>query len=395
MKQTERLYYTDCYLQEFEANVLKCGREGDRVRVYLDRTAFYPDSGGQPADYGTISGQPVLEVVDEDEAIAHVLDHEPESKQVKGKIDWTRRFDHMQQHTGQHILSAAFEKSGGYTTVSFHLGAESSTIDLDSNRLGRRQIDQAEDLANQVLFDDREVRILFKAAEEASTMGLRKESLREGELRLVEVPDFDLSACGGTHVRRTSAVGLILVRKFERVKDLTRVGFVCGGRALRAAKGDFAVLTESARQFSGALEDLPRLITKQANELRDSAKAREKLLKRLAEYVARERWNSALEVGGRKVVRQSFGAGEAEEARNLAHALAKLPATVALIGVEGNPSMLIFAQSLGGTADMGAILRQTLAKVGGKGGGSRDFAQGGFGDGSLLGEALELAASLL
>jgi alanyl-tRNA synthetase len=395
MRKTERLYYNDCYLREFEATVLDAVPEGDGVRVYLDRTAFYPDSGGQPADHGTISGIKVLDVVDENEAIAHVLERHPDGARVNGVIDWARRFDHMQQHTGQHILSAAFEKTGGYKTVSFHLGSEISTIDLDSDRLARRQMDEAEDLANRIIFENRDVRILFKSSEEANTLGLRKATEREGEVRLIEVPEFDLSACGGTHVSRTGSVGMISARKFERVKGMTRVEFVCGGRALRATRADFGILTEGARLFSGPAENLPALISKQSEELRGAARTREKMVKRLAEFEAKDLWNASQEIRGRRIGRRTFAAGESEEARALAHALASQPATVALLGVEGKPAMLIFAQSPGGAADMGKILSEALAKVGGKGGGARDFAQGGGFDESRLKEALDLADSLL
>jgi len=395
MMKTERLYYNDCYLREFDAAVLSAAPDGEHVKVYLDRTAFYPDSGGQPSDSGSLSGLAVLEIVDEGEAIAHVLERRPETDRVKGMIDWTRRFDHMQQHTGQHILSAAFEKAGGYKTVSFHLGSESSTIDLDSDRLGRRQLDEAEDAANRIIFENREVRILFKSSEEANALGLRKATAREGEVRLIEVSEFDLSACGGTHVSRTGAVGMILVRKFERLKSLTRVEFVSGGRALRSASADFATLSDSARIFSGAPENLPALISKQSEELRGAIRVREKLIKRMSEFEAKELWNASPEVNGRRVVRRIYAAGETEEARSLAHALARQPATVALIGVEGKPAMLFFAQTPGGAADMGSLLRQTLGQVGGKGGGSRDFAQGGGFDKSRLNEALDFATSHL
>lgn len=395
MRKTDRLYYRNCYLREFEATVLDTTPDGDHVRVYLDRTAFYPDSGGQPSDHGTISGIRVLDVFDEDEAVAHLLERRPEGARVNGVIDWPRRFDHMQQHTGQHILSAAFEKTGGYMTVSFHLGAEISTIDLDSDQLARRQMDEAEDLANGIIFENHEVQILFKSSQEAKVLGLRKPTEREGEVRLIEVPEFDLSACGGTHVGRTGAVGMICVRKFERVKSLTRVEFVCGGRALKAVRADFAVLTESARLFSGAPENLPGLISKQSEELRGALRTREKLVKRLAEFEAKDLWNASQEINGRRMVRRTFAAGESEEARALAHALASQPAAVALLGVEGKPAMLILAQSRGGAEDMGKILRETLAKVGGKGGGGRDFAQGGGFDEPRLKEALDLAESLL
>jgi len=395
MPKTERLYYTDCYLREFEARVLRSEPAANGFKVYLDRTAFYPASGGQPTDLGTLAGLEVLEAVDEGEEIAHLLRQAPEGESVTGKIAWPRRFDHMQQHTGQHILSAAFEKVGDYKTVSFHLGEESSSIDLDSDRLGSKQFEEAEDAANQVLFEDRPVRISFQPAEEAGRMDLRKPTSREGDIRLIEVEGFDLSACGGTHVNRTGAVGLILVRKVERMKGSTRVEFLCGGRALRQARRDFKVLSEAALLFSAAPETLPELIAKQNQELREEARGREKLLERLAEFQARELWQAAPVVGGRRVVRQVFPAEEAPQVKMLAHALAKLPGAVALLGVKGQPTKLFFAQTPGGTSEMGAVLKQTVTKFGGKGGGGRDFAQGGGLEESRLEEALAWAEALL
>ena len=395
MPKTERLYYADCYLREFEARVLRSEPAANGFKVYLDRTAFYPASGGQPTDLGTLAGLEVLETVDEGEEIAHLLRQAPEGESVTGKIAWPRRFDHMQQHTGQHILSAAFEKVGDYKTVSFHLGEESSSIDLDSDRLGSKQFEEAEDAANQVLFEDRPVRISFQPAEEAGRMDLRKPTSREGDIRLIEVEGFDLSACGGTHVNRTGAVGLILVRKVERMKGSTRVEFLCGGRALRQARRDFKVLSEAALLFSAAPETLPELIAKQNQELREEARGREKLLERLAEFQARELWQAAPVVGGRRVVRKVFPAEEAPQVKMLAHALAKLPGAVALLGVKGQPTKLFFAQTPGGTSEMGAVLKQTVTKFGGKGGGGRDFAQGGGLEESRLEEALAWAEALL
>jgi alanyl-tRNA synthetase len=395
MTKTERLYYTDCYLREFEARVLRSEHAPNGFKVYLDRTAFYPASGGQPTDSGTIAGIQVLEAVDEGDEIAHILRQAPEAESVHGKIDWARRFDHMQQHTGQHILSAAFERIGEYKTVSFHLGEESSSIDLDSDRLGARQLEEAEEAANQVVFENRVVRISFQPAGEASRLELRKPTSREGEVRLVEVEGFDLSACGGTHVNRTGAVGLILVRKVERMKGLTRVEFMCGGRAHRQARRDFRVLSEAARLFSAALDTVPELIAKQSQELREGIRGREKLLERLAEYQARELWQAAPVIDGRRVVRQVFLAEESAQAKMLAHALAKLPLAVALLGVKGKPTTLFFAQTSGGPSEMGTILKQTVTKFGGKGGGGRDFAQGGGLEESRLEEALAYAQTLV
>jgi len=394
MPKTERLYYADCYLREFEARVVRSEPVPNGFKVYLDRTAFYPASGGQPTDSGTLAGLEVVEVIDEGEEIAHLLRQAPPAELVSGKIAWARRFDHMQQHTGQHILSAACEKVGGYKTVSFHLGEESSSIDLDSDRLGERQLAEAEDAANQVLFENRPVRITFQQAGEASRMDLRKPTEREGEVRLVEVEGFDLSACGGTHVHRAGAVGLILVRKVERMKGVTRVEFLCGGRALKQARKDFKVLSEAALLFSAAPESLPELIVKQSQEVRDLMRGREKLLERLAEYEAHGLWQAAAEVEGRRIVRRIFPAEEAAQAKIMAHALAKLPGAIALVGVKGQPAKLFFAQTPGGSLEMSAALRQTLARFGGKGGGTRDFAQGGGLEESRLDGALDYAETL-
>jgi alanyl-tRNA synthetase len=395
MAKTERLYYTDCYLREFEARVVGAEPSPKGFRVLLDRTAFYPESGGQPSDRGVLAGQPVRDVADEGETVVHLLNSKPEGEAVMGTIDWSRRFDHMQQHTGQHLLSAAFERTGQYKTVSFHLGAEISSIDLDSDRLGERQLEEAERLANQIIFEDREVRTLFRSAEEAVQMELRKPTERTGDVRLIEVEGFDLSACGGTHVSRTGAIGMIAVRKFERMKGLTRVEFLCGGRALKAARNDFKVLTESARLYSGATDDLPDLITKQAEELRGATRIRLKQAEELAKYQALELLREAPERNGRKLVRLVVPAAALTDAKALAHAITAQPDAVALIGEQGNPAKLFFAQSAGGQAHMGEVLKQTVAKLGGKGGGARDFAQGGGLSEDKLDEALSEAEKLL
>ena len=237
MAHSERLYYTDGYLKEFSARVVRANPDPRGARVYLDRTAFYPESGGQPSDRGTLAGIPVLDVIDEGEDVAHLVAVQPEGEAVEGRLDWDRRFDHMQQHTGQHILSAAFERIGGYKTASFHLGTESSSIDLDSDRVGTRQIEQSEDLANSVVFEDRPVQISFRPAAETQQLELRKPTAREGDIRLVDIEGFDLSACGGTHVSRTGSVGIVCIRKVERAKasDAHRVCLWGAGSAPGAA----------------------------------------------------------------------------------------------------------------------------------------------------------------
>ena len=395
MASTERLYYTDCYLKDFSARVIRTSPEPRGVRVYLDRTAFYPESGGQPSDRGTLASIPLLDVIDEGEEVAHLMAGGPAGKFLQGCIDWERRFDHMQQHTGQHILSAAFERVGHYKTMSFHLGAEGATIDLDSDRIGAKQIEEAEELGNRVVFENRPVQISFRPATEASQLELRKPTYRQGDIRLVEISGFDLSACGGTHVSATGAVGIICVRKVERAKGLTRVEFRCGGRALRRARQDFAILSEAARQFSTGLENVPELIMKQAQELRDAGKSQERLVGDLADLEAVQLWLQAPEKDGWRVVRRVFGASDGKKAKLMAHAVVKQPGAIALIGVKGAPSALFFAQTPGGKANLADVMKKTLAEFGGKGGGARDFGQGGGMPENRLEAALSFAESLL
>ncbi len=395
MAQTQRLYYTDSYLKEFTASILRTEDDPRGARVYLDRTAFYPDSGGQPSDHGELAGVRLLDVVDEGEEVAHLLASRLAGDAVQGNIDWARRFDHMQQHTGQHILSAAFERSAGYKTVSFHLAAEISTIDLDSDRVGAQQIEAAEELANRVVFENRPVTVSFHAAAEVQKLDLRKPTEREGEVRLVEIEGLDLSACGGTHVSRTGGVGNINVRKVERAKGLTRVEFVCGGRALRRARQDFSILSEAARGFSTGLENVPEMIAKLTQELREAGKLQQKMSEELAESEAAQLWQQATEKNGARVVRRLFESAESKRAKLTAHAISKHAGGVALIGVKGTPAALFFAQAPGGRANLSDVLKQTLAKFGGKGGGSRDFAQGGGLPENQIESALSFAESLL
>lgn len=392
---TERLYYTDSYLKEFKARVDRSVPDERGIRVYLDQTAFYPDSGGQPSDSGTLGGSPVLDVVDEGGEVAHVLSEPLMGESVAGKIDWQRRFDHMQQHTGQHILSAAFEATAKLKTVSFHLGKETSTIDLDSERVGDRQLEAAAELANQVVFENRAINLLFRTAAEAQQLDLRKPTEREGEIRLIEIADFDLSACGGTHVRSTGSVGIISLRKIDRAKGVTRVEFVCGARALHRAHQDYSVLSDAGRLLSSGLEQIPELISKQSQELRESERLTQKLVGELAAFDAIQAWQQAPEKSGIRVVKRVFDSSSGARAKLTAHAVAKQPAAVALLGVSGKPSALFFSQTPGGKSNLSDIMKQTLAKYGGKGGGAKDFAQGGGVPEDSLQAALDFAETLV
>src|SRR5262245_23658630 len=283
---TERLYYLDPYLREFDARVVERTTHEGKSALILDRTAFYPTSGGQPYDVGTLSNVKVTDVVDtEDGRVLHVVDRLPDGEAVKGVIDWARRFDHMQQHTGQHVLSAAFDRLLGARTESFHLGADYSTIDL-ARDLGAADVARAEAEANRVVWEDRPVAIRFASAEEAATYGLRKESKRGGTLRLIDVQDFDLSACGGTHVARTGAIGVIAVSATERFKGGLRVTFLCGGRALTGFRALRDTVAASVRALSVLPAELPVAIERLQGEQKELRYQIKNLRDQLAIYQA-------------------------------------------------------------------------------------------------------------
>ncbi len=376
---TVRHYYTDAYRAEFTAAVVE--RSGDGTRVYLDETAFYPTSGGQPHDVGTLGGVAVVDVVDEDERIAHVLaaplgggGSEP---RLVGRIDWVRRYDHMQQHTGQHLLSAVFEDMFGAKTVSVHFGPESSTLDLDVESLTHEQILAAETRANELVGEARPVVVTFEDAQTAQ--GLRKASERTGTLRVVSIEGVDRSACGGTHVRSTAEIGAVLVRSSEKVRKTTRVEFVCGRRALRRARRDLDALSAIAASLSSSLDDAPAVVATQSERLREADNARKKLDRELSGYRVRERYDATTPGadGVRTIVVRD--ATSIDELRAFAQAAFALPRVV-VVGALLAPASVLLASSEDSGVDAGRLLKEKLAGVGGRGGGSPRLAQGSVPD---------------
>jgi alanyl-tRNA synthetase len=281
---TDRIYYTDAYLSEFTARVVDRADEGRRV--YLDRTAFYPTSGGQQHDTGVLGASNVIEVVDEDDRIAHLLDVPLPDDEVRGMIHWDRRFDHMQQHTGQHLLSAVFEDLFGARTVSVHFGDATSTLDLATDGLSAQSLERAERRANEFVVENRPVTIGFEDAAEAK--GLRKAVDRTGPLRIVTIADLDRSACGGTHVRATGEIGSIMIRGTERVRKSLRVEFACGLRGVARARADFIALGAIAATLSTSPDSAADLVAAQAHQTKESEQARLRLERELARYRALE-----------------------------------------------------------------------------------------------------------
>ena len=369
---TDRLYYTDSYLREFRASVI--ARSDDGRRIYLDRTAFYPTSGGQPHDTGAIAGVPLVEVEDEGERIAHLTAAPVAAEEVDCHLDWDRRFDHMQQHSGQHLLSAVFVQRFGIATVSFHLGQESSTIDLDTTTLDPARVLEAERRANQLVCENRPLTVTFEDA--AETRDLRKPSEREGTLRIVTIEGLDRSACGGTHVARSGEIGPILLRKLERIRNTARVEFLCGGRATGRARADFDALSRVAQMVSGSLDETPALVAAQFEAARNADKLRRKLEADLAQYRGRELYSATSpdEAGVRRAISRQ-PSGNLEDLRAIAQSFTAQPKAVYVAVLEDPPAVLLAVSGDSGM-DAGKLLKAALTQAGGRGGGNPRMAQG-------------------
>jgi alanyl-tRNA synthetase len=382
---TERLYYTDSYLREFPARIVE--RSPDGLTVYLDRTAFYPASGGQPSDTGAIAGIPLLDAADEGERIAHHIAAPLAAGPVDCALDWSRRFDHMQQHSGQHLLSAVFEEMFALHTVSFHLGAETSPIDLEGGPVEPATVRQAERRANQIVCENRPIAVRFEDAGEARD--LRKPSDREGTLRIVSIEALDRSACGGTHVRATGEIGPILLRKIDKVRQTTRVEFLCGGRATSRARADYEALLKAAQLFSAPLDEVPALVATQLEAAHAAEKAARKLELELAAYQGRELYQAEAPApdGVRRVSRRAER-GSLEDLRAIAQSFTAQPKAVFLAALNDPPSVLLAASADAGI-DCGKALKAALAEAGGRGGGSARMAQGSVPDRAALERVLE------
>ena len=398
MPATERLYYNDSHLIEFEPRVIDLTeRVSGWTAVVLDRTAFYPTGGGQPSDTGTLNGSRVVECIDDRDGVVHVVQGFAPARDaiVAGRIDWARRLDHMQQHTGQHILSQAFIQLFNAPTKSFRMLETVCEIDIELDNPSSEVIERAVELANNVVWEDRMITIHNVSAEEAAELSLRKEPSRAGELRLIEIEGFDLTPCGGTHAYRTGEVGMIVMRSWERAKGLTRIEFAAGTRAL----ADYRRANRSAREVAAILstgrDDAPQhaaLLVEENKELHRQVRQ----LEEVAAGVEAERLLASAPVlpDGTRIVTGVYRARDIESLKKLAHALVAHPNTVALLASRDNDAArLIFARSSSATGDMNSLMREACVTLDGRGGGRPEMAQGGGKNLDKLDEAIFRAAN--
>jgi alanyl-tRNA synthetase len=379
---TERLYHADSRLLEFDASVVALRDHEGRPAVVLDRTAFYAESGGQPWDTGTLGDARVVAVVEDGDDVVHVLDRPLAEARVHGRVDATRRRDHLQQHHGQHLLSRAFVEVAQAETVAFHLGAEDTTIDLD-RAVSEELAAKAEARANDVVWQARPVRVSLLSADEARATALEPPEGVVTGIRVVEAEGFDRQPCGGTHPASTAEVGVILLTGLERYKGGTRVHFVCGGRAVTAFRARQRAVGQLVATLSAPLSELPDAVLRLKDDIAAAQKRASALLGRALQGEARRLLADARGDGpapslaAPAIVVTTFDAWPAEDLRLLAQQLVSLAPCVALLASRSDKAQLVFAQSEGLPHDVPALLKAAVAELGGRGGGRGNLAQGG------------------
>lgn len=395
----ERLYYEDAYRTRFTAQVTERLTLKDISAVRLSQSAFYPTSGGQPHDTGSLNGTAVVDVqVGADGAVLHLL-AEPlaeGTERVSGEIDWARRHDHMQQHSGQHLLSQVFYRELGLETVSVHFGDVLNTLDLDGPPLSAQQLAPVETAVNEMVWQDRPIRAYWVSEDEREKVPLRRAPAVEGATRIVEIDKFDWSACGGTHVRRTGGIGLISLVRIEKHRGRSRVHFVCGRRALADAAERRGLLAETAGLLDSGVQDVPELVVKLQGGLRRAERELNAQQEALVEYQARELLAGAETAAGVRLVAREMADADPALVQKMARALIAEPGVVALLGcARGGKGTVVFARSEDCSVHVGNLLRDTLREFGGGGGGRPDFAQGGGVAAEKLADVLKAAAEAM
>ena len=393
MKQeTKRLYLEDSYRADFEALVVERETREKMSALILDQTCFYPESGGQPYDRGWINGEKVVKVFEEGERIIHILDRDIDAQGIKGKIDWQRRFDHMQQHSGQHILSQSFVELFEAQTLSFHLGESVSTLEIDMKKASDEEVEKVEGRANEIVFEDRKVKIHFLSEDEVDRLPLRKPPPEKKRIRVVEISDFDYTACGGTHVGRTGEVGLIKILKWERIRDNVRFEFLCGKRALQDYSAKNKILRELANRFTVHESEVLSSVEKLSSDLKSQKQSCRKLQQKIAQYEARE----IIKKADKNIISQRFTDRTHEEVKNLALSIIHGGDFIVLLGLKGEErGHLILARSACFDIDMRELIPLVSPLIKGKGGGNPSLVELVAEDTENIDAALEQARTFI
>lgn len=369
---TKRIYLESPYKVEFEAQVVEKVIWEKKPALILDQTCFYPESGGQPCDKGTINEVEVLKVLEDEARIIHLLDEDISSDKITGKIEWQTRFDHMQQHSGQHILSQSFHELLGAETLSFHLGEAISSVEMDIRKISEEEVENVERRANEIVFQDREIKCYFIPEEKIGSVPLRRPPKKKGLIRVVEVSDFDFSACGGTHVRRAGEIGLIKILKLERIRNNVRFEFICGKRTLEDYLWKNRILRELSTRFTVNEGEILNTVEKLSSDLKSQKRKGKKMQEKIAQYEAQEIIQETKE----KIIKELFVDKTPEEVRFLVLNIIRKGDFVVLFGLKGEErGHLILACSENINIDMREIVPLVSPLIKGKGGGRSSLVE--------------------
>jgi len=369
---TGHLYFDNPYEIEFEAEVVEKVLRDGKTTLVLNQTYFYPESGGQPSDKGTINGISIADVFEEGGKVFHVLEKDISEKKVKGLIDWEARFDHMQQHAGQHVLSQSFYELYGAETLSFHLGKSISTVEIHLREIEDEDVENVEKLANTIVFQDRKIKTYFVKEERIKSIPFRKPPTKKGLIRVVEIDNFDYSACGGTHPFRTGEIGLIKITKKERIRDNIKFGFLCGRRALRDYSLKNRIINKLCVSFSVGEEEIVSSTEKLYSDLKTQKKKNKKMMQRIIQYEAQDTIRNAT---GR-IIKDVFTEKTPEEVRFLALNIIKKGEYIVLYGLKTEKKVhLVLARSETIDLDMRKLISEVSPCIKGKGGGSPSLVE--------------------
>ncbi len=387
---TYRLYLKDSYIKEFEANIVESIPYNDLYAVMLDKTAFYPEGGGQPSDRGYIDEYEVIDIIEKDGQILHLVNHEISNKKVVCRIDWNRRYDFMQQHTGQHILSCCFLELFGGNTDSFHLGMNTVSIEIDIKEFNQDDCNRVESMANEIIYNNLPISSSIVDDEELKKLPLRKQPSVKDNIRIVKIGDIDYNPCGGTHVMTTGEVGIIKILKWEKLKSSYRFQFLCGKRALMDYGNKNLVLQSLCAKLSVRDFDLEKAVERLIEENKNLNKQYSNANKALLKYEAAELYNGSDTVNNIRIIKSIYYNRKFDEIKNIASEITAYEKTIALLGVINDNAQIIFSRSNDIDMDMNMLLKSVIPMIQGKGGGSPKTALGG-GSSEDLGNLIEEA----
>ena len=393
--RTERLYNDDPYLTEFRAEVIETLPYGDKYGIVLDRTAFYPAGGGQPWDTGYLNDEKVTEVIEKDGKLLHIVDNKLLSTEVKGSVDWARRFDFMQQHTGQHILSACFEKLLTGSTDSFHMGKDIVSIEINIDSFSIDDAERIENMANDIIYSNLPVIARIVSGEELNSLPLRKMPKVTENIRIVEVKETDYSPCGGTHVRTTGEVGMIKIKNWEKCKGGIKFAFVCGNRALKDYGLYNSIIRALCEKLSARDSEIVEAVDKLLFDLRNTEKQLSASTQELIRIEADNTIKECPVVSGIRLISRVLDNRSINDVKLLAQYLTKVPGTVALLACKNENAQVIFSRSEDVNMDMNALFKAVLPIIDGKGGGNSRTAQGGGSRVDRLEEFMNNAKNLI